>query len=506
MSETSKALIFRVPQFEEQGARRLALSDSDVEETSAHKDLSIVDIESLKKLLKSDDIIKDYNKYCDESAKRISQQDSQKMLLFIKLLRDVNSEESLERLIRESGYHDFDDPQELREYIEKRIETYNKMLESYKEMLEHNYKALKISTDSYKKLSKSLNVDTGKKLSKSLDTIMDKLEKNRRLWERSWGCDFTKLNGGKVFMNPKENVWEWAHNIRTLYNHSLKFDVILLCHGTNLTPGKHLSDEEIRFIEKYEKLSEKYSKKLSKKELEDLKKEMTEEDRKIVEKYSKNLNKLLDQYDVMMNPYRYYNNYGFKLFLYVKDRLKGNLKKNWGFAQPLTTEYGTFRDVNECIRACIANGNKRIQVMACNPGHYQIADDIKKMTDVRVSYQRYCVLTESYDEFNGETLTEGISLKSIKEKVGNFLKSFKEKSKKILSVINPKDKLNMVIINIKNKRASLTKLSSVKGDEVIKTYETANNEICDKIEELQINIKKLQIAKSLINSSAHLRK
>ena len=46
MSETSKALIFRVPQFEEQGARRLALSDSDVEETSAHKDLSIVDIES----------------------------------------------------------------------------------------------------------------------------------------------------------------------------------------------------------------------------------------------------------------------------------------------------------------------------------------------------------------------------------------------------------------------------------------------------------------------------
>ena len=56
------------------------------------------------------------------------------------------------------------------------------------------------------------------------------------------------------------------------------------------------------------------------------------------------------------------------------------------------------------------------------------------------------------------------------------------------------------------KKKEEKKLTSVKGDAVIKTYETANNEICDKIEELQINVKKLQIAKSLINSSAHLRK
>ena len=49
------------------------LSERDVETSASHRDVSIIDIKALEELLKSDNIIEDYNKYCDESAKRVAQ-------------------------------------------------------------------------------------------------------------------------------------------------------------------------------------------------------------------------------------------------------------------------------------------------------------------------------------------------------------------------------------------------------------------------------------------------
>ena len=51
---------------------KAALSETDIENSAANRDISVIDIEALKKLLNSDNIIEDYKKYCDESAERIA--------------------------------------------------------------------------------------------------------------------------------------------------------------------------------------------------------------------------------------------------------------------------------------------------------------------------------------------------------------------------------------------------------------------------------------------------
>ena len=74
---------------------------------------------------------------------------------FLKCLQDVNSETSLIKLLRESGYEEFIDKEELIKYINLKIEIYYTMINAYIKMLDHNYKALKISTSQYKKMKKN---------------------------------------------------------------------------------------------------------------------------------------------------------------------------------------------------------------------------------------------------------------------------------------------------------------------------------------------------------------
>ena len=480
---------------------KAALSETDIENSAANRDISVIDIEALKKLLNSDNIIEDYEKYCDESAKRIAKLDYEKSMQFMRCLKDLNSEKALIELVRSSGYQKFIDKEELLKYIQLKIDMYNKLINTYIEMLDHNYKALKISTKQYNKMVSDLK--SGKNVGAVADTILSKLNENKHLWERKWGADFTKFNGGKVFMNLKENIWNISGNARSLYNLSTKWDIIILCHGTDLTPGKSLTKEEQEFVNKYKSLASKYGKdKLSKKELEELKEEFSDEDKKIIEKYSKNLNKLIDRYDVNMDPYRYFGMYGFKTCLYIKDRLTGELKRGWGFAQPLETPFGTFRDVNECLRACISNGAKSIKVLSCNPGGYEIANDIKKMTDVTVNYQNYSVLIEgsSYIDDDYDVLTEAIDLKKLVSKVKGFLTKFKSNSEKVFSAMS--DKFNKPVklpfIEVKNNKPNVSSESATSKSDLMRKYNEANSSIEKQISTMQNNIDNLNKARELL--------
>lgn len=490
--------VFRSAQIEYPGGSdRVALSETDIENAAAKKDISVIDIEALKKLLNSDNIIEDYKKYCDESAKRIANLDTKKSMQFMRVLQEINSEKVLIDIIRSSGYKEFIDKEELLKYIQLKIDMYNKLIDTYIKMLDHNYKALKISTSQYKKMVSDLK--SGKNIEKTSDKIMMYLDKNKNLWEKEWGADFTRFHGGKVFINLKENVWDISGNARCLYNMSTKWDIVILCHGTNLSPGKSLSKEEQEFVDKYIKLAIKYNKaNLSKEDLEELKDKFSESDKRIIAKYSKDLDKLVDRYDINMNPYRYHGSHGFKTCLYLKDRLTGELKKAWGFAQPLKTPFGTFRDVNECLRACISNGAKSIKIMACNPGGYEIANDIRKMSDVKVDYQYYSVLMENIEDEN--ILTESIDLKKILNKVKNYLDKFKSDSRKIFESLIDKFKkpIKLPFIKIKNNKPEIEDKSTTNKSDLIKDYNDANSSIEKQIFTMQDNIDRLNRAKELL--------
>lgn len=495
MGKSTKGKIFRNVQFEDSKYDRVAISETDIENCTAKKDISIIDIDSIKKLLNSDNIIEDYNKYCDESAKRIANLDNSKSTNFVKILKEMNSDAALLRLIRESGYTEFTDKEELIKYINIKINMYNSVINSYIKMIEHNYKALKISEEESKKIIN--NLKSGKDISKTSDKIIELLEKNKSKWKTSWGADFRKFGAGKVFMNLNENVWDIVGNARSLYNMSTQWDVVILCHGTDITPGRSLTNEEKEFVEKYRKLAIKLNKdNLSKEDIENLEKEFTDSDKKILAKY-KNINKLLDRYDINFKDYsnRYIRNNTFRACLYVKDILLGEVKKNWGFAKPLYTPYGTFRDVNECIRACIENGDKSIKIMACNPGHYELASDIKAMKNIKIDYQYYSVLIEN----SYISLTESVDMEN---KISNLLNKIKQKSSKIFNnILHPNIKFSnfkLPFISIKNKKPNIENKNIKTSQDLTKAYEMANDSIINEILLTQKNIDILQKAKELL--------
>ena len=220
--------------------------------------------------------------------------------------------------------------------------------------------------------------------------IYNKLNARSKDWKRNWGADFKAFGGGLVFMNPDENIWEYSRNVETLFNLAQTYDIVVYCHGTNVTPGHHLSEAEYSLAEKIDKMMQtKETKKVSVavQELED---SLTQDEKAILKKYSDK--KLMRYYKVQSGELeRYYYND----FLYIRDRIRGDLRKQWGFGSPLKTPYGVFRDVNEFCRECVRRGHKKIKIMSCNPGHYKIAKDLLNMKDIDIDYQVYSIFVES---------------------------------------------------------------------------------------------------------------
>lgn len=68
--------------------------------------------------------------------------------------------------------------------------------------------------------------------------------------------------------------------------------------------------------------------------------------------------------------------------------------------QPIYTEKaGPFTDMNELVRQCIKEGKKSIYIMSCNPGHHELAQDIKDAKGVRIAHGRNILLVETTSSF-----------------------------------------------------------------------------------------------------------
>lgn len=62
--------------------------------------------------------------------------------------------------------------------------------------------------------------------------------------------------------------------------------------------------------------------------------------------------------------------------------------------QPISTEHGTFTDVNELLQSLIDHGSKNIYLSMCNPGHMNLDPKFKKIKGVKVHYARNSLIVE----------------------------------------------------------------------------------------------------------------
>lgn len=385
-SDKNSGLLVKEPHMTNlMGKPEAVVSESDMENSAAHKDLSVINFDEINKVIHADNKESTWAEYRKGAAKRIW--NCSVSVLYVKYLKDRNTETTFIKFISEHGFPVLKGAEEIVNYMNDKLKLFKGIVGRYKDELDNNYTKYGLTKAEAIKLLKDIKND---KFAHISSRIYNKLNARSKDWKRNWGADFKAFGGGLVFMNPDENIWEYSRNVETLFNLAQTYDIVVYCHGTNVTPGHHLSEAEYSLAEKIDKMMQtKETKKVSVavQELED---SLTQDEKAILKKYSDK--KLMRYYKVQSGELdRYYYND----FLYIRDRIRGDLRKQWGFGSPLKTPYGVFRDVNEFCRECVRRGHKKIKIMSCNPGHYKIAKDLLNMKDIDIDYQVYSIFVES---------------------------------------------------------------------------------------------------------------
>lgn len=385
-SDKNSGLLVKEPHMTNlMGKPEAVVSESDMENSAAHKDLSVINFDEINKVIHADNKESTWAEYRKGAAKRIW--NCSVSVLYVKYLKDRNTETTFIKFISEHGFPVLKGAEEIVNYMNDKLKLFKGIVGRYKDELDNNYTKYGLTKAEAIKLLKDIKND---KFAHISSRIYNKLNARSKDWKRNWGADFKAFGGGLVFMNPDENIWEYSRNVETLFNLAQTYDIVVYCHGTNITPGHHLSEAEYSLAEKIDKMMQtKETKKVSVavQELED---SLTQDEKAILKKYSDK--KLMRYYKVQSGELeRYYYND----FLYIRDRIRGDLRKQWGFGSPLKTPYGVFRDVNEFCRECVRRGHKKIKIMSCNPGHYKIAKDLLNMKDIDIDYQVYSIFVES---------------------------------------------------------------------------------------------------------------
>lgn len=70
-------------------------------------------------------------------------------------------------------------------------------------------------------------------------------------------------------------------------------------------------------------------------------------------------------------------------------------ESRWTIDPVKTLRAGPFTDVNDLLRQLIKEGFKNICLISCNPGHHQLAKDIREAKDVKITHSENVLLAEN---------------------------------------------------------------------------------------------------------------
>ena len=86
---------------------------------------------------------------------------------------------------------------------------------------------------------------------------------------------------------------------------------------------------------------------------------------------------------------------------YTRIKRKYNAESTWTIQPVKTLRGGPFEDVNDLVRQLIKEGFKNIMLVSCNPGHHQLAKDIRDTPGFKIHHAENSLLSEnttSYDD------------------------------------------------------------------------------------------------------------
>lgn len=349
---------------------KISINGKDVLSNKHKYDISKFDSEKHKAMLKSEDIVKDYNKYIDfklseilKGASNASDDGGLDNIIagtYQAMIQSLGCrEEDVRRYIKGKFFEISDDPVAIKRLLHLRLNYNKKMVSILENMVRVNYRVLGIAdeeADVWISKIKSGNAGAGV----VVDDIEAKIMANKdKFFTKPGVVDFRSLGAGVVFYT-KEDLGAlkqvFVDRPRKLLNLAMRYDCVCLGHG-GVAGGKDTDQSTVDAINKIYNEKMSYEKELQVKYAGHENPQLTPEEMK--------------KYTDLDSAYK---------------KMEGDAaKKGTWYIQPVATEHHpATADVNTLVHNCIAEGHRRILLLSCNPGHKELDQSIKDNKQVVV--------------------------------------------------------------------------------------------------------------------------
>ena len=195
-SDKNSGLLVKEPHMTNlMGKPEAVVSESDMENSAAHKDLSVINFDEINKVIHADNKESTWAEYRKGAAKRIW--NCSVSVLYVKYLKDRNTETTFIKFISEHGFPVLKGAEEIVNYMNDKLKLFKGIVGRYKDELDNNYAKYGLTKAEAIKLLKDIKND---KFAHISSRIYNKLNARSKEWKRNWGADFKAFGGGLVFM------------------------------------------------------------------------------------------------------------------------------------------------------------------------------------------------------------------------------------------------------------------------------------------------------------------
>lgn len=161
------------------------------------------------------------------------------------------------RAIIENAYCMSDDPQQIRDIINTRIQYNNTMVQTLKAMIQENYQILGLDEQTARYLSDDMEDSDQSIRQEAISMVKEHLSSNRDKFKKGEYYDLRPIGGGCLFYTEDSlGVIEKDTNFDRMAQYAFNYDAVVIAHGSNEISSKSGEDELNRVIERLTDLSD----------------------------------------------------------------------------------------------------------------------------------------------------------------------------------------------------------------------------------------------------------
>lgn len=403
------------------------------------------------------------------------------------------------------------DTNTIRKNARARIEYCNQMVRIFQNMITTNNKALGLSMNEAQLLYGALE-GSGKERKLAITQIKAIVMKNESKFKKSWGYDFSELGAGKMIIQASGmGIIEYGSSVDRFLQYCMDNDLVLLAHGYKGT--EEHGSKYMDLVEKIDKISmeikgfdtDKYktvqrfeAKARALRDLITRAELQPKQKAELIKKYNSAIVPIVKKIDLAAgNNFDYSKEAALIKELHIAQDEATELEQKdgktaWVMGTVNTPWGGTYNNIVEFCKAAIKNGYKKIKLLSCNPGHFDLRKikELQNQPGVRITFAMNTMLViesaSRHNRYDDELLHESVGsvLRSIAEMIKKAWARIKEAFMKMIKIVRKYggmflNKIKSFFRKFGSKSKSQKKTRHIKIDPnsgKVTDYETTNSE------------------------------